>query len=115
MVVHAKICNIFVIYGLQNTEFLEKMKKEIQALCYRTYFRKHFVSLQRYKIKERCKTRFPKRGEHKKMRIMKKNANEIFMLQYQIKRYQAMGNGTMCQTLNGKLQKLLAKQPLVTM
>ena len=46
---------------------------------------------------------------------MKKNANEIFMLQYQIKRYQAMGNGTMCQTLNGKLQKLLAKQSLVTM
>ena len=44
---------------------------------------------------------------------MKKNANEIFMLQ--IKRYQAMGNGTMCQTLNGKLQKLLAKQSLVTM
>ena len=39
---------------------------------------------------------------------MKKNANEIFMLQYQIKRYQARGNGTMCQTLNGKLQKLLA-------
>ena len=69
MVVHAKICNIFVIYGLQNTEFLEKMKKEIQA----------------------------------------------YILQYQIKRYQAMGNGTMCQTLNGKLQKLLAKQPLVTM
>lgn len=24
--------------------------------------------------------------------------------------YQAMGNGTMCQALNGKLQKLLAKQ-----
>ena len=46
---------------------------------------------------------------------MKKNANEIFMLQYQIKRYHAMGNGTMCQTLNGKLQKLLAKQSLVTM
>ena len=41
---------------------------------------------------------------------MKKNANEIFMLQYHIKRYQAMGNGTMCQALNGKLQKLLAKQ-----
>ena len=40
--------------------------------------RKHFVSLQRYKIKEKdVKTRFPKRGEHKKMRIMKKNANEI--------------------------------------
>ena len=33
---------------------------------------------------------------------MKKNANEkIMMLQYRIKRYQAMGNGAMCQTLNG--------------
>ena len=42
--------------------------------------------------------------------MMKKNANEIMMLQYRIKRYQAMGNGTMCQLLNGKLQKLLAKQ-----
>ena len=41
---------------------------------------------------------------------MKKNANEIMMLQYRIKRYQAMGNGTMGQLLNGKLQKLLAKQ-----
>ena len=46
---------------------------------------------------------------------MKKNANEIFMLQYRIKRYQAMGNGAMCQTLNGKLQKLLAKQATMTM
>lgn len=27
------------------------------------------------------------------------------------KRYQAMGNDAMCQTLNGKLQKLLTKQP----
>ncbi len=43
---------------------------------------------------------------------MKKNANEkVMMLQYRIKRYQAMGNGAMCQTLNGKLQKLLTKQP----
>lgn len=46
---------------------------------------------------------------------MKKNANKIFMLQYRIKRYQAMGNGAMCQTLNGKLQKLLAKQATMTM
>ena len=45
------------------------------------------------------------------MKIMKKNANEkIMMLQYRIKRYHAMGNGTMCQTLNGQLQKLLSKQ-----
>lgn len=43
--------------------------------------------------------------------IMKKNANEkIMMLQYRIKRYQAMGNGAMCQTLNGKLKKLLSQQ-----
>ena len=59
--------------------------------------------------------RFPKRGKQKKKTIMKKNANEIFMLQYRIKRYQAMGNGIMCQTLNGKLQKLLAKQAAMTM
>ena len=59
--------------------------------------------------------RFPKRGKQKKKTIMKKNANEIFMLQYRIKRYQAMGNGTMCQALNGKLQKLLAKQANATM
>lgn len=59
--------------------------------------------------------RFPKRGKQKKKTIMKKNENEIFMLQYHIKRYQAMGNGTMCQTLNGKLQKLLAKQAAMTM
>ena len=59
--------------------------------------------------------RFQKRGKQKKKTIMKKNANEIFMLQYRIKRYQAMGNGTMCQTLNGKLQKLLAKQAAMTM
>ena len=59
--------------------------------------------------------RFPKRGKQKKKTIMKNNANEIFMLQYRIKRYQAMGNGTMCQTLNGKLQKLLAKQATMTM
>lgn len=40
---------------------------------------------------------------------MKKELNEIAMLQYQIKRYQANGNGTMCQQLNAKLQKLMAK------
>lgn len=41
---------------------------------------------------------------------MRKNENEIFMLQYRIKRYQAMGNGTMCQTLKSQLQKLLARK-----
>ena len=85
-------------------------------LCYKTHFSQTFrIFATLYDKRKDVKTRFPKRGEHKKMRIMKKNANEIFMLQYQIKRYQARGNGTMCQTLNGKLQKLLAKQSLVTM
>ena len=51
----------------------------------------------------------------KTKKIMKKSSNEIFMLQYRIKRYQAMGNGAMCQTLNGRLQKLLAKQASITM
>lgn len=32
------------------------------------------------------------------------------MLQYRIQRYHAMGKGAICQRLNGKLQKLLAKQ-----
>lgn len=41
---------------------------------------------------------------------MKENVNEIVMLQYRIKRYQAMGNGAMCQAFNSKLQKLLARQ-----
>ena len=41
---------------------------------------------------------------------MKTNEDAIIMLQYQIKRYQAMGNGAMCQTLQGRLHKLLAKQ-----
>lgn len=45
--------------------------------------------------------------------IMEKNVNEIMKLRYQIKRYQMMRNGAMCQLLNGKLQKLLAQQALV--
>lgn len=41
---------------------------------------------------------------------MKENANEkIVMLQYRIKRYRAMRNGTMCQALNGQLKKILLK------
>ena len=47
----------------------------------------------------------------KEEKVMKKNEMEkIVMLQYRIKRYHAMGNGAMCQALNGKLQKLLAQQ-----
>ncbi|MDY5814367.1 MAG: hypothetical protein SPJ97_07600 [Bacteroides sp.] len=45
---------------------------------------------------------------------MKKNANEkVSMLLYRIKRYQSMGNGIMCQSLNGQLQKLLAQQAIM--
>ena len=47
------------------------------------------------------------RRELKTKTIMR---NEILNLQYQIRRYHAMGNGIMCQALNNKLQKLLEKQ-----
>lgn len=60
--------------------------------------------------KTRCKTALQNVESKKEDQNYEKNANEIMMLQYRIKRYQAMGNGTMCQLLNGKLQKLLAKQ-----
>ena len=46
------------------------------------------------------------------MKIMKEKISEISMLQYQIRRYQAVGKGAMCQTLNAKLQKLNKKQTL---
>lgn len=48
-------------------------------------------------------------GEQTKTKIMKTSLNEMTMLQYQIKRYRAMGNGVMTQRLTNKLQKLLAK------
>lgn len=48
--------------------------------------------------------------ETQKLKIMKEMKNEIQMLQYRIKRYHDMRNDAMCQALNGKLQKLLAKQ-----
>lgn len=54
--------------------------------------------------------RLPNRGSTKPKRLMNKTMNEIFMLRYRIKRYQSMGNGPMCQALNGRLQKLLAQQ-----
>ena len=46
---------------------------------------------------------------------MKKNANENFMYSTVSNAIKAMGNGTMCQALNGKLQKLLAEQSHITM
>lgn len=57
---------------------------------------------------------FPKGGRRKKMKIMKTNEDVITMLQYQIKRYQTMGNGAMCQTLQSKLHKLITKQRAAT-
>ncbi len=36
-------------------------------------------------------------------------SNEIAMLQYRAQRYKAAGNGTMCQFLNSKIQKLMGK------
>ncbi len=42
-------------------------------------------------------------------RNMEKN-NTIVMLQYRIQRYQAMGNGSMCQSLISKLKKIQSSQ-----
>ena len=66
------------------------------------------VKRKKYRI-TRCLTA-PETREHKPRTIMEKNVNEILMLRYQIKRYQAMRKGAMCQALNSKLQKLLAQQ-----
>ncbi len=41
--------------------------------------------------------------------MKQENLNEIMRLQYQIKRYRAMGKGAICQSLSSKLQRLLAK------
>lgn len=93
------------------------MKMKTHFLCYKTYFLaniSYLCGVIKRENNKRCLTAF-RNAEGKKKTIMKKNANEILMLQYRIKRYQAMGNGTMCQTLNGKLQKLLAKQNAMTM
>ena len=62
------------------------------------------VKRKKYRI-TRCLTA-PETREHKP----RQNVNEILMLRYQIKRYQAMRKGAMCQALNSKLQKLLAQQ-----
>lgn len=49
--------------------------------------------------------RSPNGGGHKDETKM--NTNQlILMLQYRIQRYQAMGNGTMCQNLLSQLNKL---------
>ena len=72
---------------------------------------KLFVPLQSYKKRTNINLKpVPKMTETQKLKIMKEMKNEIQMLQYRIKRYHDMRNGAMCQALNGKLQKLLAKQ-----
>ena len=52
-----------------------------------------------------------KKVQDNKMFNRSRNAGaQTKMLRYQIKRYQAMRKGAMCQALNSKLQKLLAQQ-----
>ena len=89
-----------------------KFKIKRRILCFTAYKPKTFCTFAVLIKKTRCKTALQNvEGKKKRKQIMKKNANEkIMMLQYRIKRYQAMGNGAMCQTLNGKLQKLLSQQ-----
>ena len=80
-------------------------------MLYNMFFKNntYLCSVETRENNRRCLTR-PRNAGAQKPRIMDKTMNEIFMLQYRIKRYQSMGNGPMCQALNGKLQKLLAKQ-----
>lgn len=60
------------------------------------------------KKKENLEIRFPKRGGQTKEKLMmnKKNTDSILMLQYRIKRYQAMGYGIKCQDLISELNQL---------
>ena len=59
------------------------------------------------KKKEDLEIRFPKRGGQKeKLMMNKKPPDSILMLQYRIKRYQAMGDGIKCQDLISELNQL---------
>lgn len=52
---------------------------------------------------------FETRAAKKKTIMKEERKNEIMMLKYSIDRYQAMGNGPMCQLLNQKMRKLQMK------
>lgn len=60
------------------------------------------------KSNERHRTRSVRNADDTKNKmIMRKEVNkDISMLRYRLSRYQAMGNGTMCQRLNGEIRKL---------
>lgn len=58
------------------------------------------------KTKEQMFNLSPKRGGAKDETNMDNKNKMIVMLQYRIKRYQAMGNGAMCQNLISQLHKL---------
>ena len=88
------VCNRFVIYTVFEPLIKRKSRRKRNILCFTAYNSKTFRIFAVLIKKTRCKTALQK----------------IMMLQYRIKRYQAMGNGAMCQTLNGKLQKLLSQQ-----
>lgn len=44
--------------------------------------------------------------------MKKEILKQIEALKYSIRRYQSMGNGTMCQSLNSELQKLMSNYAL---
>lgn len=55
---------------------------------------------------------FKRKGQTKKIMKTRKETsrNEIAMLQYQLQRYKAMGNGAICQSISSKINKLITKQ-----
>lgn len=72
-------------------------------------FRVLAVPLQVIRRKKVFMNRSSKRGLQKKTIMKEERKNEIMMLKYSIDRYQAMGNGPMCQLLNQKMRKLQMK------
>ena len=61
--------------------------------------------LRNEKVNKRFNRHSETRSDTKDAKTMEKN-KMIVMLKYRIKRYQAMGNGTMCQNLISELNRL---------
>lgn len=79
-------------------------------MLYNIVFQNKSLSLQCFKrITNRITLITSRKGRLIKTNEMKTNEKMISLLRYQIERYQSLKNGVMCQLLNAKLNKLLAK------
>lgn len=79
-------------------------------MLYNIVFQNKSLPLQCFKrITNRITLITSRKGRLIKTNEMKTNEKMISLLRYQIERYQSLKNGVMCQLLNAKLNKLLAK------